>query len=65
MIFQKGKIKKLHNILPESNENIAMKMKYLEYFYNPTWREFYAKNFQIRILNRGQVEKLTSSTKRI
>ena len=32
-----------------------------------TRREFYGKNFQIRIrvLNRGQVEKLTSLTKRI
>ena len=27
--------------------------------------EFYGENFQIRILNRGQIEKLTSLTKRI
>ena len=30
-----------------------------------TRREFYGKNFQIRILNWEQVEKLTSMTKRI
>ena len=30
-----------------------------------TRKEFYGKNYQIRILNRGQVEKLTSLTKRI
>ena len=28
-------------------------------------REVYGKNFQIRILSRGQVEKLMSLTKRI
>ena len=33
--------------------------------YRITRRECYGKNFQNRILNRGQVEKLTSLTKRI
>ena len=32
---------------------------------NTTRREFYGKNVQIRILNRGQVDKLTSLTERI
>ena len=32
---------------------------------NRTRTEFYGKNFQIRILNPGQVEKLTSLSKRI
>ena len=51
----------INHYIPESEEQTKQWVLPGE----STRREFYAKNFQIRILNRGQVEKLTSLTKRI
>ena len=62
------------SVVPDKNPDLDSRVRLLEVqldtdsgrgFLFPTRREFYGKNFQIRILNRGQVEKLTSLTKRI
>ena len=47
------------------NSECYVSVRYCQAHVEHTRREFYGKNFQSRILNREQVEKLTSLTKRI